>query len=46
MKHWAGRNTRGATQFYGHIIKDLLTKQQPNINIDYSVERLKEMISL
>lgn len=46
MKHWSGRNTRGVTQFYGHIIRDLLTEQQANINIGYSIERLREMISL
>ena len=46
MKHWAGRNTRGVTQFYGHIIKDLLTKTSNHINLEYAIKRLKEMINL
>ncbi len=43
---WAGRETRGVTQLYGHIIKDLLSNTSLNIDIDYSISRLKEMINL
>ena len=46
MKHWAGRNTRGVTQFYGSIIKELLTKDNSNIDLEYSTNKLKEMIDL
>ena len=46
MYQWAGRNTRGVTQFYSSCIKSLLNSYTPNINIDYSIERLNEMINL
>ena len=46
MKHWAGRNTRGVTQFYGSIIKELLTKDNSNIDLEYSTNKLNEMIDL
>lgn len=46
MKHWTGRNTRGVTQFYGHIIRKLLTEHTTNIDKIYSVNRLQEMINL
>lgn len=46
MKHWAGKNTRGVTQFYGHSIKDILCSKTSEINIDYAIERLQEMINL
>ncbi len=46
MFHWAGRGTRGVTQFYGHIIKQILTSYKTNININYSIDRLKKMINL
>lgn len=46
MKHWAGRNTRGVTQFYGFIIKNLLNTTENIIDVEYSIERLEEMIKL
>lgn len=46
MQHWAGRGTRGVTQFYGAVIKDILTSYRTNIDINYSIDRLKEMIKL
>ncbi|MBR2507619.1 MAG: hypothetical protein IKB70_12195 [Bacilli bacterium] len=46
MQHWAGRGTRGVTQFYGAVIKDILTSYKTNIDINYSIDRLKEMIKL
>jgi hypothetical protein len=46
MKHWAGRGTRGVTQFYGYIIKDLLLNNDNKIDSGYSLQRLKEMIDL
>lgn len=46
MQHWAGRGTRGVTQFYGAVIKEILTSYKTNIDINYSIDRLKEMIKL
>lgn len=46
MRHWAGRNTRGVTQFYGAVIKQLLNQDSVNIDENYSTERLKGMIEL
>lgn len=46
MKHWSGRRTRGVTQFYGSAIKDLLHNNSVDIDIDYSISRLNEMINL
>jgi len=46
IKHWAGRNSRGVTQFEGNTINKLI--QQPNNDIDIkkSIDFLKQLISI
>ena len=46
MNHWAGKSTRGVTQFYGAVIKNILSSYELSIDIDYSISRLQEMINL
>lgn len=46
MNHWAGKSTRGVTQFYGAVIKNILSSYEFSIDIDYSISRLQEMINL
>jgi hypothetical protein len=31
LRHWAGRNSRGVTQFDGSVIHDLILKPSSNI---------------
>ena len=45
--HWAGRNTRGVTQFLGHVLKEIL--EGPNetvINSEKAHKFIDELISL
>lgn len=44
--HWAGRNSRGVTQFDGSKLDKLLYKQQDNILIRNSIDYLQKLISL
>ena len=46
LKHWAGRNSRGVTQFEGNTIHKLIIK--PNIDIDSksATNFLKELIDI
>ncbi len=46
MKHWAGRQRRGVTQFYGSIVKDLLEQDSVHIDVDYAITKLEEMIKI
>ena len=44
--HWAGRNTRGVTQFIGAGLKNILDKQENSyIDKDKAVIFLNELIS-
>ena len=43
--HWAGRNTRGVTQFVGSALRDiLLSDELPGINQDMAYEFLDKLI--
>lgn len=46
LKHWAGRNSRGVTQFQGEIIHNLILSYKNHINIKESQDFLKKIISL
>ncbi|MBN2020740.1 MAG: hypothetical protein JW749_11020 [Sedimentisphaerales bacterium] len=45
-KHWSGRNSRGATQFEGKTIGQLIMNPEYGINKKESVEFLKQIIAL
>lgn len=46
LRHWAGRNSRGVTQFEGKIINDLIVTPNTAIDECRSVEFLKRVIEL
>jgi len=46
LKHWAGRNSRGVTQFIGTTIHDLILNPRNNIDEDLAGKFLSELISL
>ena len=46
LKHWAGRNSRGVTQFEGKTINDLIITPSSSIDEGESVEFLKRVIAL
>ena len=46
LKHWAGRNSRGVTQFEGKIIKSLIQKSRSNINLEKADAFLKKLVEL
>ncbi|MBU0489358.1 MAG: hypothetical protein KKA07_11430 [Bacteroidetes bacterium] len=46
LKHWAGRNYRGVTQFVGTTIQNLLEHPNNNINKEKSVDFLNRLFSL
>jgi hypothetical protein len=46
LKHWAGRNSRGVTQFDGEIIRKLLYTPNNDINFNQSKQFLDYLISL
>ena len=47
LKHWAGRNSRGVTQFRGSTLNELILSAKPkNINRHASREFLKDLIAL
>lgn len=46
LKHWAGRNSRGASQFEGMTINDLIVKPEFEINIDEARRFLERVIAL
>ncbi len=46
LKHWAGRNSRGVTQFEGHIIDDLIKNPNNDISIDNSKSFLQMLINI
>ncbi len=46
LRHWAGRNSRGVTQFEGKAINDLILHPEVVINELESVEFLKRVIEL
>lgn len=44
LKHWAGRNSRGVTQFEGHIIDELIRQPNNSISIEDSKAFLQKLI--
>lgn len=46
LKHWAGRNSRGVTQFEGKTISKLILNPEYTINKKASIEFLKKIIAL
>ncbi len=46
LRHWAGRNSRGVTQFKGKVIDKLLAKQGQDIDIEKAKAFLAELIEL
>jgi len=46
LRHWAGRNSRGVTQFMGKVIDKLLAKQGQDIDIEKAKAFLAELIEL
>jgi hypothetical protein len=46
LKHWAGRNSRGVTQFDGNVIHELIVSPKNNVNEEKAVLFLKNMIDI
>jgi hypothetical protein len=46
LKHWAGRNSRGVTQFEGKTINGLIQNPETDINEATAVKFLEEIIAL
>jgi len=46
LKHWAGRNSRGVTQFMGRVIDSLLVNPKRNIDKQKAIGFLDELIKL
>ena len=46
LKHWAGRNSRGVTQFEGTAINELIVKPELAINTDEARQFLQQVVAL
>jgi len=46
LKHWAGRNSRGVTQFDGKVLDFLIKKPNNNIDIDNSKKFLEKLLKI
>lgn len=46
LRHWAGRNSRGVTQFMGKVINQLLVEQKQDIDVENAKAFLEELINL
>ena len=46
LRHWAGRNSRGVTQFEGKTINDLIVTPESEVDESESVDFLKRVIAL
>jgi hypothetical protein len=46
LKHWAGRNSRGVTQFEGTAINELIFKPEFGINADEARQFLQHVVAL
>ncbi len=46
LKHWAGRNSRGVSQFEGKTISNLILSPETTINEDKSVDFLCKVLAL
>ncbi len=45
LHHWAGRNSRGVTQFDGSVIKDIIGKQKTNLELFAAKNYLLNLLS-
>lgn len=46
LKHWAGRNSRGVTQFDGKVVAELIENPEFEIDVTESIAYLKRLIPL
>lgn len=46
LKHWAGRNSRGVSQFEGKAVSKLILEPDDGINIDDAIEFLRKLVAL
>ena len=46
LKHWAGRNSRGVTQFEGRAVGSLIENPESEIDIEESRNFLNRVIEL
>ena len=46
LKHWAGRNSRGVSQFEGRAINKLITNRESGIDVRAAVKFLQRVIAL
>jgi len=46
LAHWAGRNSRGVTQFNGQVLDDLIQNSNNEIDVKQSQEFLENLIKL
>ncbi len=46
LRHWAGRNSRGVSQFDGRVINDLIETPNSQIDVQKSQDFLSQVISL
>ena len=46
LKHWAGRNSRGVTQYDGIALENIIFNFNEGINIPYAKKFIKTLIEL
>jgi hypothetical protein len=46
LAHWAGRNSRGVSQFSGQVLDNLIKSPNNNIDIEKSKEFIKHIMEL
>jgi hypothetical protein len=46
LKHWAGRNSRGVTQFEGNTVGELITNPNNHVDVEASKTFLRRLIEL
>jgi hypothetical protein len=46
LKHWAGRNSRGVTQFEGSVIHDLILNPSSRIEVELAKRFLADVVDL
>lgn len=46
LRHWAGKNSRGVSQFRGSIVHDLIENPDNSIDVDASRDFLEELLAL
>ena len=46
LRHWAGRNSRGVTQFDGSVVGNIIKNYRPSIEVESATEFLEALIGL